>query len=79
MENVDLDAQEVTPSPLPTEEPEELIFEDVAGWVVLNDSGESMQWTEMEDGVPVVRSPRLQRRDEDIRVSLDDLCRSVES
>jgi peptidoglycan hydrolase-like protein with peptidoglycan-binding domain len=79
VENVDLDAQEVTPSPLPTEEPEELIFEDVAGWVVLNDSGESMQWTEMEDGVPVVRSPRLQRRDEDIRVSLDDLCRSVES
>lgn len=78
-ENIDLDAQEETPTPAPTEEPVKIEYEDLAGWIVLNDSGESMQWTELEDGVPVVRSPRMQRNGEDIRVSLDDLCKSVES
>ncbi len=77
-ENVDLDAQasaepaaEETPAPVIPE------YEDLAGWVVLNDSGENMQWTETADGIPVVRSPRLQRAEEDIRVSLEDICRSV--
>lgn len=78
-ENVDLDLLDQTPVPQPTATPEPVHYEDLAGWVVLNDSGESMQWRALEDGVPVVRSPRLQRQDEDIRVSLDDLCESVES
>lgn len=79
VEDVDLDALESLPTFAPTPVPEKINYEDVAGWVVLNDSGASMQWTELEDGVPVVRSPRLQRSGEDIRVSLDDLCSSVES
>ena len=78
-ENVDLDLLDQTPVPQPTATPEPVHYEDLAGWVVLNDSGESMQWRALEDGVPVVRSPRLQQQDEDIRVSLDDLCESVES
>ncbi|MBQ9253087.1 MAG: PT domain-containing protein [Clostridia bacterium] len=79
IEEIDLDEVEQTPSPVPTAEPEAAaVYEDLAGWIVLNDSGESMQWTALEDGVPVVRSPRLQRFEEDIRVSLDDLCSAVE-
>ncbi|MBQ9210627.1 MAG: peptidoglycan-binding protein [Clostridia bacterium] len=80
IEEIDLDEAEQTLPPAPTAEPEpEAVYEDLAGWIVLNDSGESMQWTALEDGVPVVRSPRLQRFEEDIRVSLDDLCSAVES
>ena len=79
VEDVDLDEAEATAEPLPAEETETAVYDDLAGWIVLNDSGESMQWTELEDGVPVVRSPRMQRKDEDIRVSLDDLSKSVES
>ena len=78
VEDVDLDLLEMMPTLQPTVTPEPVEYEDVAGWVVLNDSGESMQWTALEDGVPVVRSPRLQRHEEDIRVSLDDLVASVE-
>ncbi len=77
VENVDLDEQEPVHSPAPEAEPESA-YEDLAGWVTLNDSGESLQLTELADGVPVVRSPRLQKRDDDIRVSLDDLCESLE-
>lgn len=87
VENVNLDDPEEPEDPgepelptfAPTKEPEIIAYEDLAGWIVLNDSGESMQWTATEDGVPVVRSPRLQHHGDDIRVSLDDLCLSVES
>lgn len=77
VENVDLDEQEPVHSPAPETEPESA-YEDLAGWVTLNDSGESLQLTELADGVPVVRSPRLQKRNDDIRISLDDLCESLE-
>ena len=77
-EDIDLDALEVTPVPEITPEPKRVRYEDLAGWIVLNDSGESMQWTELQDGVPMVRSPRMQRHEDDFRVSLDDLCKSVE-
>ena len=77
-EDVDLDEQEATPTPAPTAEPVVIPYQDLAGWVALNESGDALQWTELEDGVPVVRSPRLQRYEEDIRISLDDLCSSVE-
>ena len=76
LEEVDLDEEETTPVP-PSTVPEP-IYEDLAGWVALNDSGESLQWMELEDGVNIIRSPRMQRHEEDIRVSLDDLCKSAE-
>ena len=76
LEEVNLDAEETTAPPVSAEP--EPAYEDLAGWIVLNESGAPMQWTELADGVPVVRSPRMQRAEEDIRVSLDDLCKSVE-
>ena len=45
--------------------------------MVLNDSGSILEWTEIEDGVPVIRTPRLQRNEPDIRISLDDLAKCV--
>ena len=78
-ESVDLDRAEETAAPVPAVTRTPAVYTDLAGWIVLNDSGENMQWTEMEDGVPVIRSPRLQRSAEgEIRVSLDDLSKSVE-
>ena len=77
VEEVNLDEQEATPVP-PSPTPEvKIVYEDLAGWVALNESGDALQWTELVDGVPVVRSPRLQRHEDDIRISLDDLCKSV--
>ena len=78
VEHVDLDAIEETAAPQPDTEPERLEYEDLAGWVVLNGSGEALQWTEMSEGVPVTRSPRMQRNGDDIRISLDDTVRSLE-
>lgn len=78
VEDVDLDELEAPEVPVQARDTEQLVYEDLAGWIVLNDSGENMQMQELEDGVPVTRSPRLQKKDDDIRVSLDDLCRSVE-
>ncbi len=79
VEDVDLDAAEETPIPVPTAEPVKIPYEDLAGWIVLNDSGESMQWTDLEDGVPVVRPARMQIYQDDIRISLDDVSKCVES
>jgi len=76
VENVDLDEEEATAEPEETEPAAQ--YEDLAGWIVLNDGGESMQWTATEDGVPVVRSPRMQRYEDDIRVSLDDLAQCAD-
>ena len=77
IEEVNLDEQETASPELPAAAAA-AAYEDVAGWVRLNDSEDTMQWTELEEGTPVVRSPRLQKLDEDIRVSLDDLCSSLE-
>ena len=78
VEEVDLDAEEATPIPEMTDEPEIIQYEELAGWVILNDSEEALQWTETEENTPVVRSPRMERNDEDYRISLDDLVKSVE-
>ena len=77
----------VEPSTEPADAPEMLeeIVEDielddfmeVSGSVVLNDSGSAMEWTETEDGVPVIRLPRLQQKENQIRISLDDLVKCV--
>ncbi len=53
-------------------------YEDLAGWIVLNDSGAAMQWNALQDGVTVLRSPRMQSKEEQIRVSLDDMVQCVE-
>ena len=52
-------------------------FMEVSGSVVLNDSGSAMEWTETEDGVPVIQLPRLQQKGNQIRISLDDLVKCV--
>ena len=74
---------EAQPEALPTEIIEEVFleeeYEDLAGWIVLNDSGAAMQWNALQDGVTVLRSPRMQIRDEHIRISLDDVCQCVEN
>ena len=79
VENVDLDEAEASPTPVPTEKATPIPYADLAGWIVLNDSGESMQWTALEDGVPVVRPARMQSYEGDIRISLDDVSQCVES
>lgn len=73
VENVDLDETEE-----PAEEPETAAYEDLAGWIILNDDWDTLQWTVQEDGTEAVRSPRMQRAGDDIRVSLDDVALCVE-
>ena len=78
MEDVDLDAEPTgTPPAGPTATP--VPWRDIAGWVVLNDSGEAMRWTALEDGVPQIHSPRIQEWNGAFRISLDDAAASVES
>lgn len=64
VENVDLDAE---------------AYEPTDGAVALNESTGPLEYIAMEDGVPVTAAPRLERRGTKIRVSLDDLCKCVES
>ena len=80
VENVNLDeADEKLPQTEQAEQAEqELIhYNDLAGWILLNDGEETLQWTETEDGITVVRSPRMERHEDDIRVSLDDLAKCI--
>lgn len=78
VEEVDLDEPEPTATPEP--EAQRAVFNDLAGWVILNDGEEALQWTLEEDGVPTVHSPRMQAAEgDDIRLSLDDLAMSIES
>ena len=78
VEEVNLDEPEATATPEP--EAEKAVFSDLAGWVILNDGEEALQWTVEEDGNQAVHSPRMQIAEEDdIRVSLDDLAMSIES
>ncbi len=67
-----------TPELAEVEEDVELSSEDIAGWVVLNDGGKQLSWSEMSDGIPVERAPRLREAEGRIRVSLDDLVRCLE-
>ena len=77
-----------TEAPTETPEPVEVVedilldedtYEDLAGWIVLNDSGSAMQWIAMEDGVTVIHSPRIQINEQGIlRVSLGDVVQCVE-
>ncbi len=71
--NLDEPAPTLTPEP----EAERAEYTDLAGWIVFNDGENPLQWTEEEDGVHLVRSPRMQAAGEDIRVSLDDLVKSI--
>ncbi len=75
VEEINLD--EPTPTLTPEPETERAEYTDLAGWIVLNDGETPLQWTEEEDGVHLVRSPRMQAAGEDIRVSLDDLVKSI--
>lgn len=62
VENVDLDAD---------------LYDSLDGYAVLNDSGDPMQWIALEDGVSVIRYPRLQEKNGRIRISLDDMIQCV--
>ena len=78
VEEVNLDEPEPTATPEP--EAEQAVFDDLAGWVILNDGEEALQWIVEEDGIQTVHSPRMQAAEgDDIRLSLDDLAMSIES
>ncbi len=59
-------------------DPEELHFMEATGSIAFNETGAPLSWITMEDGVQVLRKPRLQQREEQIRVSLDDLAECLE-
>ena len=60
-------------------DPEELHFEEATGSIAYNESGAPLSWMVLEDGVQVLRKPRLQEREGRIRVSLDDLAECLEN
>ena len=71
----------------PEEEPQEITedvlledeeYDEIQGSISLNDSGSPLEWINTEDGVPVTRMPRLQKKSGSIRVSLDDLAACLE-
>lgn len=59
-------------------DPEELHFSEAAGSVAYNETGAPLSWLAMEDGVQILRKPRLQQLEEKVRVSLDDLAACLE-
>ena len=63
-ENVDLDAD---------------VYEPIIAMVALNEGDGPLEFIKTEDGVPVMAQPRLSQNGAKIRVSLDDLCKCVES
>ena len=77
----------VSAEPAATPQPTEIVenvdlddeYEELAGWIVLNESGAAMQWNALQDGVTVIRFPRMQIREELIRISLDDVAQCMES
>ena len=78
-------AEDVTEEP--EEEPQEITedvlledeeYDEIQGSISLNDSGSPLEWINTEDGVPVTRMPRLQKKSGSIRVSLDDLAACLE-
>ena len=60
-------------------DPEELNFTEAAGSVAYNETGAPLSWLAQEDGVQILRRPRLQRQEGLIRVSLDDLAACLEN
>ena len=75
------------PSPVPEEDLPEIeetvdldadLWDALEGKVALNDNGEPLSWIGLEDGVSVRMYPRLQYRDGEVRISLDDLVACVE-
>ena len=82
------EAPEVTEEPAPTDEPDEIIenvdldadvYEMITAAVALNEGDGPLEYVAMEDGVPVKAQPRLSQNGAKIRISLDDLCKCVES
>ena len=58
---------------------EELHFHEASGSVAYNETGAPLSWLSLEDGVQVLRKPRLQRQEGKVRVSLDDLAACLEA
>jgi len=56
----------------------ELDYIPVEGSVAYNETGSPLSWETMEDGVMVRKTPRLQRLEGKIRISLDDLDACLE-
>ena len=82
------EAPEETEEPVPTDEPDEIIenvdldadiYEMITAAVALNEGDGPLEFIAMEDGVPVKAQPRLSQNGAKIRISLDDLCKCVES
>ena len=82
------EAPEETEEPAPTDEPDEIIenvdldadvYEMITAAVALNEGDGPLEFVAMEDGVPVKAQPRLSQNGAKIRISLDDLCKCVES
>ena len=72
----------------PTTEPEEIledvdldadVYEPIIAAIALNEGDGPLEFVTTEDGVPVMAQPRLSQNGAKIRVSLDDLCKCVES
>ncbi len=82
------EAPEETGEPAPTNDPDEVIenvdldadvYELINAAVALNEGDGPLEFVTMEDGVPVKAQPRVSQNGAKIRVSLDDLCKCVES
>ena len=77
-----------TEAPKETPEPEEIIenvdldadvYEPIIAAIALNEGDGPLEYVTTEDGVPVLAQPRLSWNGTKIRVSLDDLCKCVDS
>ena len=82
------EAPEATGEPAPTDDPDEIIenvdldadvYELIFAAVALNEGDGPLEFVTMEDGVPVKAQPRVSQNGAKIRISLDDLCKCVES
>ncbi|MBR3334686.1 MAG: peptidoglycan-binding protein [Clostridia bacterium] len=82
------EAPEAAEEPAPTDDPEEIIenvdldaevYELIVASVALNEGDGPLEFVAMKDGVPVKAQPRLSQNGAKIRISLDDLCKCVES
>lgn len=60
-------------------DPNELNFAETTGSVAYNEKGSPLSWMAVEDGVQVKHKPRLQRREERTRISLDDLAACLDN
>ena len=75
-------AAEATPEPEEILEDVDLdadVYEPIIAAIALNEGDGPLEFVTTEDGVPVMAQPRLSQNGAKIRVSLDDLCKCVES